>query len=370
MRYLSQHIAAIIDSYSGNVPLAHFLKNYFRQYPKLGSRDRKILSALAYSWYRVSKGIEGREWLDMLLTELVGNPSTIQNFPLDKWIRENTSIHFNPDTLFPFDIALSAGITQNEWVSSMLVQPDLFIRIRKDKEKITGILSDNNIPYHFITDTCLALPNGAKIDTLLPEDSYVVQDALSQKTGSFLNPSPGQHWYDCCSGAGGKSLLLRDMQPTVQLDVSDIRESILSNLVKRFRQYHHPSPNTHILDAADQVQLSRAFGKDRFDGIICDVPCTGSGTWARTPEQMFFFDPSALKEFSERQLNIAANVAGLLKPGGCLYYITCSVFRQENEDVINGLVTRTGLQQEQAQLINGTGMKADSMFIAVLKKHL
>ena len=371
MRYIGQHIKAIIDQYRGEVPLAHYLKNYFRQHPILGSRDRKILSAMAYSWYRCFRGIRnwelgiGIEEQVSVCMRMCGNE---QSLPpgFAGFGAGNSS--FDADALFPFEIELSGGIHKEEWLRSMLVQPNLFIRIRKDKGKVMSLLNAKEIPYTFITDNCLSLPNGAKIDSILPEDTYVVQDASSQQTGTFFTPKKNELWYDCCSGAGGKSLLLKDLEPRVRLTVSDRRESIIHNLQARFKVYRHILPVAHVTDVADVAKLEKALGGKVFDHIICDAPCSGSGTWARTPEQLYFFDPETITSFAALQQTIAMNVSRYLKPGGRLIYITCSVFKQENENVVAAIVEQTGLQLVQSQIINGIGIHADSMFVAVLEK--
>ncbi len=359
MRYLRQHIDDIIATYDGKLPLAHFLKNYFRQHPKLGSRDRKMLSAMAYNWYRFSKlhNDSMAQWLN--------EPSQWLNGPMAQWLNERD---LDINDLFPFAIDLSEGITKNEWLRSMLVQPDLFIRVRKNKERILELLDEQKIPYRPITDDCLSLPNGAKIDKILQEDSYVVQDASSQKTGSFFEPKKNEQWYDCCSGAGGKSLLLKDKEPGVRLTVSDMRESILYNLQQRFRMYRLEAPVAHVVNVSDAVALEKTLGNKRFDNIICDVPCSGSGTWARTPEQLYFFDPKSVARFPPLQGAIATNAARYLRPGGKLFYITCSVFKMENEDVVARVLHETGLSLVHAQIINGVDVHADSMFIGVMER--
>ena len=369
MRYIRQHIQTIIGLYDGSVPLAHFLKNYFKQYPILGSRDRKMLSALAYTWYRCTKGIEGEEWFDALMARWHEAPKLIPGFSLAQWISEQ-HITFHTNALFPHDIEFSDGIEKNAWLHSMLAQPNLFIRIRKDKGKLVSLLNNGQVPFTFITDDCLSLPNGAKIDTLLPPDAYVVQDASSQQTGAFFTPQKNEQWLDCCSGAGGKSLLLTDIQPGVRLTVCDKRESIIRNLQQRFTQYRHQQPVAHVTDVADKPQLTKALGSKSFDNIICDAPCSGSGTWARTPEQLYFFDPATLSGYTSLQRAIATNVSQHLKPGGRLIYITCSVFTKENEDGVTEIAKETGLKLIQSQLINGIGIKADSMFVAMLRKEV
>ncbi|XZF16480.1 hypothetical protein ACTHGU_10090 [Chitinophagaceae bacterium MMS25-I14] len=386
MRYIWQHIHTIIDTYNGGVPLTHFLKNYFRQNPKLGSRDRKILSEMCYSYYRCEKAIGNtvtdRDMRIQLALLLCATPSkhiinflpenykALENASLAEKITtlEQDGISFNPEALFPSQTALSAGIEKTGWLMSMLHQPRLFIRVRKSKDTIIRLLSEAGIDHHFITDNCLSLPNGVNVTTLLPEDTYVVQDASSQATGKFFAPTKNEQWYDCCCGAGGKSLLLKDLDPTVQLAVSDIRESILHNLRMRFKTYGHRSPESYILDVSDKKQLELQLGSRRFDHIIADVPCSGSGTWARTPEQLYFYREDFVKEISQRQAAILTNIAGKVKPGGTVFYITCSVFREENEAVVEKAVAATGLTIKHMEIINGLSLQADSMFLSVLEQ--
>jgi 16S rRNA (cytosine967-C5)-methyltransferase len=105
----------------------------------------------------------------------------------------------------------------------------------------------------------------------------------------------------------------------------------------------------------------------KFDLIIADLPCTGSGTWARTPEQLYFFNPSKISHYSNLQRNILQNVTTRLRPGGHLVYITCSVFKKENEDVATFVSRLPGLQLQKMILLKGYDIKADSMFVAVFE---
>ncbi|GAA4462284.1 hypothetical protein GCM10023093_08580 [Nemorincola caseinilytica] len=372
MQYLWQHISNIIEAYKGDVPLTHFLKAYTKQYPILGSRDRRMLGMLAYSWYRCSKGLvrDGDPTFQQRMRECLVlcnayTPLFDKMFSLVAPI--DVPVGFDKELLFPHDIPLSEGITRGEWLAAMQVQPRLFIRIRRDKDGILALLDGKDISYEFITPTCLALPNGAAIDTLLPAESYVVQDASSQATGAYMRPMAGERWYDCCSGAGGKSLLLRDLCPGIDLTVSDKRRSILDNLEARFRQYGLRQPTVIVADAADRQQVDALAKGHPFDNILADVPCSGSGTWARTPEQLYYFDPAAVARFSQLQQAIATNVARYVKKGGRLVYITCSVFRQENEDVVKAITGATPLRVAEMRLINGIATGADSMFVAVLQ---
>jgi len=94
------------------------------------------------------------------------------------------------------------------------------------------------------------------------------------------------------------------------------------------------------------------------------VPCTGSGTWARTPEELYFFDEKDLR-INNTQFAIVSNVAIYLKKGGRLIYITCSVFVDENDALVAKVEEATGLKVLARSLINQRGVLADKMFVTV-----
>jgi len=385
MRYIWQHIEALLQ-YNGSLPLTHYLKNYFRQHPKLGSRDRKLLSAMVYSYYRCRKALD---LPDSNLEEIIRTalllcnnpekhtaaffpdyPETVLSASVAAKIQflEEKGIAVNLPAIFPYQLPLSEGIDAEEWLLSMWHQPQLFIRIRKEKNAIIKKLKAEHIAFSFVDEHCIALHNGTSVDKMLPPDWYVVQDASSQETGRFFQPQKNEKWYDCCSGAGGKSLLLKDLEPSVAITVSDVRESILHNLRLRFNQYGYAAPKSYCLDVADAGQLKLQLGSQQFDHIIADVPCSGSGTWARTPEQLYFFDPGFVADISKKQTAILHNIASQVKAGGRICYITCSVFKAENENVVAAAIQNTTLEIESMQIINGLTKQADSMFIAVLRR--
>jgi 16S rRNA (cytosine967-C5)-methyltransferase len=203
----------------------------------------------------------------------------------------------------------------------------VFIRIRKNKRDIQQILSKNQIEYIEENNECFSMHANVKLDELLAPADYVIQDIASQQTGHFFEPHAKERWWDCCTASGGKSIMLLDKQPNIQLTVSDVRDSILKSLHHRFSQYNYQSK--YVSHSIDLSQPVTQFPSNYFDQIICDVPCSGSGTWARSPEQYYFFTEEKLNEFHSKQLVIASEALQKLKPGGTLYYITCSVFEQE-----------------------------------------
>ena len=204
MRFIWQHIEQIVKGYDGSLPLTHFLKAYYKQHPKLGSRDRKMLTEMAYSWYRYSKAIDDNISFQERMATCLRACNT-ENKNLLRLIEsiEDTSDSTNLENIFTNDISLSKGISKEEWLGSMMVQPNLFIRVRKEKDKILAILDEEQIDYTEPQNNCIALPNGTPVQNWFPEYVYVVQDASSQATGELFDAKPQEHWWDCCAGAGG-----------------------------------------------------------------------------------------------------------------------------------------------------------------------
>ena len=118
------------------------------------------------------------------------------------------------------------------------------------------------------------------------------------------------------------------------------------------------STNLFKADLTDQNDLPR----QSFNFIVADLPCTGSGTWSRTPEALYYFNPDTISDYRQRQEKILTNITSRLKTGGVLVYITCSVFADENEHI--SLVKRGNLILDQQELIGGYGLGADSMYAA------
>ncbi len=384
MQALWSAIHEVLRGYTGGRPLALFLKDYFRDHPKLGSRDRRVISEAVYCWYRAGKGFpadadeDRRVQAAILLCGTIAQARMLlpedwqaiaeASFEKKQHFLLEEDLPFTPTNLFPHDELFSEGIVPVEWELALLHQPRLFLRLRVPAGEVTPLLKSAGIPYESPEPSALSLPNGTDIKDVLPAESYVVQDLSSQRVAESFKPAPHEAWWDACSGAGGKSIHLKDMEPKVNMIATDIRPAILQNLVMRFRRYKLSPPETHVLDAADAAKTKKVIGSRRFDDILCDVPCSGSGTWARTPEGAYFFNPDTLKDYTTRQRAILTNAVGYIKPDGRIIYATCSVFHAENEDVVEAVSHKKGLRIESSHLISGIGQQADSLFVSVLRR--
>jgi 16S rRNA (cytosine967-C5)-methyltransferase len=349
--YISSAIA-LIKAYKGEEPFVHFARKQFSANKKYGSRDRKTIAALCYYYYRTSHAFAREPTEENLLKALYLCESK-SNAVLDSLNPElNQSIgqpipdklnhlHLQSSVFFPFADELSGEIDQKAFAESFLLQPLLFIRARPGKrETVLASLDAGSIPYSLMEEHCIALQNATSLDEVLRlNKDVVVQDYNSQKVfdaaiaSGFLPSKAGKTTaWDCCAASGGKSILLYDkLHGNLQLTVSDIRPSILANLKKRLQQAAIPIYKTFI---ADLAQAAPSDIHDLFDLVICDAPCTGSGTWSRTPEQLVFFKTASIESYSTKQKEIAGNALRLLQKEGLFFYITCSVFKKENEDVV------------------------------------
>jgi 16S rRNA (cytosine967-C5)-methyltransferase len=384
MKYFSHLNTAVqlLQQYNGKLPFGIFIRQYFSAHKKYGSKDRKNISHLCYCGFRTGKALQHLSVEEQIQTGLFlcsNESNELLQHLKPEWnemahlsLKEKFSvlnIQSSIFNVFPWKDELGEGIDHEQFCASFFTQPDLFLRIRPGKEQIVqSKLQQAGIPFSEISGSCLALPNASKVDAVIEIDKEaVVQDYSSQRIGEFMKlihatgTSTLRVW-DACAASGGKSILAYDLLSPIDLTVSDVRESIIANLRKRFAAAGIQHYHQHIVDlSASTLNIQHAS----FDLIITDVPCSGSGTWGRTPEQLYYFDPKEIERYSALQKKIVSNVIRNLKPGGSLLYCTCSVFKKENEEMIQFLTAEHHLQLHKAELIKGYDQKADTLFAAL-----
>jgi 16S rRNA (cytosine967-C5)-methyltransferase len=163
-----------------------------------------------------------------------------------------------------------------------------------------------------------------------------VQDAGAQRAATYLELAPGQHVLDACAAPGGKTahmLELEDIELTaLDADASRCRlvERNLARLGLKAR-----------LKTADCARLESWWDSRPFDRILADVPCSASGVARRHPDIKWLRRASDLERFAARQAAILDALWRVLAPGGKLLYVTCSVFREENDAVVDSFAART-----------------------------
>jgi 16S rRNA (cytosine967-C5)-methyltransferase len=119
---------------------------------------------------------------------------------------------------------------------------------------------------------------------------------------------------------------------------------------------------------ADISNFKFQIPNSKFNLIICDAPCSGSGTWGRTPEQLYFFKQNDIAKYVQLQRQITTNTLKHLAPNGYFLYITCSVFKQENEQLVDFILQQNPqLTVIKQDVLIGYEKKADTMFAALFQ---
>ncbi|GAA4780572.1 RsmB/NOP family class I SAM-dependent RNA methyltransferase [Olivibacter ginsenosidimutans] len=369
----------LLADYDLKQPLAKFLTHFFKENRQMGANDRRTLSRWSYHYFRIGKALADlptverltlAEYLCSKESDLVSVQAPALRTTLDaplsvKIDRLAQDYGFELDHIFPLVRLASPALAISLFLESLLQQPDLFIRISPPYIKeVRQQLDKHQLTYQEISPTTIALPNGTNMSQY-PElvGKIQVQDLSSQQTAHYFKAHDGESWWDACAASGGKSLLLWQTFPGVKLLVSDIRNSILRNLDERFDQAGIKHYRRKLIDLTKDPSV--ILGNERFDGIIMDIPCSGSGTWGRTPEMMQLFDQQKLAYFVELQRSILRQVVRYLKPNAPLIYITCSIFANENEEQVAYLES-IGLRVAQMELLKGYEHRADTMFVARL----
>jgi 16S rRNA (cytosine967-C5)-methyltransferase len=388
------HVKRILEAYHFDIPLHHFLKNYFRENKQIGSKDRKLLRQYTYYWFRLGKACaldepELRLAKAVFLNETKTSPFFDYLSLRCRWTPEVaawtystreklTFLNISFSEIFPWMDELCDGLNQSNYIAGFFSQPRLWLRARRGKESLLEQqLAQQQLPFERNAELpqAYALPNGCNPQV---EGLAEVHDLSSQQATGFFKPASGINVWDCCAASGGKSLALMDRHPGINLYASDVRERILENLQQRFAINGIKTYATAALDLNRQhSRISFTQWPDKkqitvsphfFDLILVDAPCSGSGTWARTPEQLQQMNEQTIAHYVALQRSIVQNALPFLKPNGQLVYSTCSVFAKENETQSAFFAEHFHLKSITTQLIQGTHHGADTLFVAVCLK--
>jgi 16S rRNA (cytosine967-C5)-methyltransferase len=370
----------LINSYSLQEPFAIWIKKFFASDKKYGSTDRKEIAHLCYCFFRCGYLLKRHlteETIIMSRFLCDEKPGDFLNQLRPEWVGAVSQsleqkcailgISYSDEYIFPFERELSKEVDHLLLAKSFIKQPYLFLRIRPGYHNhVVETLRDSSLNY-FIDGETVTLTNSLPVDKLLKIDKEVViQDLSSQRVAELMRlaGSPGSGW-DCCAGSGGKSILAYDIFKDIDLTVSDKRKAILKRLEQRFKE---AGIKKYTCLPADLENVG-SFTDNFFDLIIADVPCTGSGTWSRTPEQLYYFNEKKIEEYAMKQRMIINHTLPLIKKGGYYLYITCSVFSKENEKQC-AFIRSNGFELMKEQLLAGYDKRADTLFAAMFHKPL
>lgn len=362
--------AEIIRNYSGNEPFHIYLNRHFKRNKQFGSRDRRFYKNACYAFWRYGCNFKNTAVSDIIKAMLqagsISPEETEHIFPLTD--TGESAVYVPVSNLTHM---ISSKILTGDYQKWFQQEPPVYLVAAPGKSGLLlKELRNQNIEFHEEGDVISTFPRN-KLDRLVENGLCRIQDKGSRQVITDLD-LPDNSWvWDCCSGAGGKSLTIAEINK-VQLYCSDIRPAVLENLKNRFLKSGISMPRTATINLAettstldfDELRITEPY----FDIIVADVPCSGSGTWRRNPEQLHLFNEKSLEKFVELQRNIVQNAGRFLKPGGTLIYITCSVFEKENELNAAAISQLCSLKVEQTAYVGGKEMNADYFFRAILRK--
>jgi 16S rRNA (cytosine967-C5)-methyltransferase len=165
-----------------------------------------------------------------------------------------------------------------------------------------------------------------------------VQDEGSQLIALLTDARPGMRVADYCAGAAGKTLALAaTMQNKGHIVACDVSATRLEGAVRRLRRAGVNNAERHLLAAGDKWRKRQ--GK-KFDCVLVDAPCTGSGTWRRNPDARIRTNARDLAELVAKQASILDDASELVRPGGRLVYATCSLLPEEDEMQMQAFLQR------------------------------
>jgi 16S rRNA (cytosine967-C5)-methyltransferase len=167
-----------------------------------------------------------------------------------------------------------------------------------------------------------------------------IQDEGSQLAALFAGAKAGQQIVDLAAGAGGKTLALAAVtENTGQIYATDIDKRQLAPIHERFARAG--ARNIQVRTPRGEADVLADLA-GRIDLVMIDAPCTGTGTWRRNPDAKWRVRPGALAERLKQQEALLDRAAALVKAGGRIAYITCSVLGEENGDQVRAFLSRRG----------------------------
>ncbi len=232
------------------------------------------------------------------------------------------------------DRLIASGLAEEE-AEALLGRAPLDLRVntlKADRDALDLPEEVENLP----VPNALRLPSGTQVEQWPAyRDGLVeVQDAGSQVACLSLAAQPGETVIDLCAGAGGKTLSLgAAMENRGVLIAADTDRGRLSRLAPRAERAGVSIIREVLMNPGQELKaLADWHGK--ADAVLVDAPCSGTGTWRRNPESRWRLTPAELARLTDLQQRLLAVAAELVKPGGRITYITCSLLDEEGKDQV------------------------------------
>lgn len=352
---------------AGHAPADEVLAAWGRQHRFAGAKDRAAIAARVYAVFRrygnllwrmegdaprllvLGSLVEEGMGLEAIETLFAGQgygppplsaeeraPLAAQPGPPPAWAQENY-----PEWLEPH-LRESLGNAFDTEIGALNARAPLDLRVnalKATRDEVISALIEAGFP----AEPCPYAPMGVRLPAGTPvrglalfRDGLVeVQDEGSQLASLLCGAKPGMNVVDLAAGAGGKTLALAaDMSDRGVILACDVDAKRLYELSRRAAR-----AGVHIVERRHLHDLASQDGGDPelapFDAwadlVIVDTPCSGTGTWRRAPDSRWRLSEPRLIAYQDVQRRLLARAAALVRPGGRLCYITCSILKSENE---------------------------------------
>lgn len=351
-------------------PADRIMSTYFKQHRYIGSKDKAAISENLYTILRNKMrfeyilnskdlGVHSRMLVALLLKMDDGDLYT--TFDGDKYspkrLKPGQLERFSELDLNVIDAApLNTRLNVPEWIAPKLEKAlgDRYeqemiatnqrattdIRVNTLKSSIAPVeqaLADVGYVAHKtdLSPWAIRFDKRAALFGLpaFKQGWFEIQDEGSQLLALLTGAKPGQKIVDFCAGAGGKTIAMAAMMENKgTIYACDVHTKRLEQLGKRTKRSGVHNVRTHVLSSEHDKWVKKHA--EYADTVLIDAPCTGTGTWRRSPDSRWNLAQENLDNLVALQQSIMQSAKRLVKPGGLLLYATCSLLEEENEEQV------------------------------------
>lgn len=235
-----------------------------------------------------------------------------------------------------------------------LERPSEWLRVNLQKTTVDALIKKlsltskseiRNPNSELVYDRYIQVPEDAKLKPFLESESFAngefsLQNPAAYEVVKLLDLKPSLKVWDACAAPGGKSALMAEMDPSLDILASDVSEFRVEKMQDLLDRLGLVNVRLECIDALLSQRSNSEFRipDSEFDRILLDVPCSNMGVIARRPESKYRITPESVKELAELQSRLLASASQALKVGGILVYATCSPDPMETTQVVNRFV--------------------------------
>jgi 16S rRNA (cytosine967-C5)-methyltransferase len=336
--------AIVAAARANGAPADRLFSDWFRTRRFAGSGDRRAVRELVYAAIRACGPIPASGRAAMLRLAM-DDPTLASLFD---------GARHAPAPIASGEAPATGGVAP-EWLESALARSGIAgedARSLLDRApldlRVNALKADRAILELPVPAEPLPTPQGLRLPAGTPVESWAayagglveVQDLGSQLAAAALVAAPGETVVDLCAGAGGKTLALAaDMANTGRLIACDANRARLAQFAPRAARAGVAIVEERLLDGGKEpAALADLAGK--ADAVLVDAPCSGTGTWRRNPEARWRLTPERLAQLTALQARLIDVGAALVRPGGRLEWVVCSLLDEEGASQVEAFLAR------------------------------